>query len=155
LVELEFRSRAGEAPCPEEYTQRFPTLDPAWLAGAAGPLTAAPPGPSPPEPSPAAAGPVRERCLGDHELLEELGRGGMGLVYRARQKNLGRLVALKLIRAGELASPAQVQRFRAEAENAAGLDHPRIVPIYEVGEHDGQPYFTMRLLEGGSLARRL
>src|ERR1700687_358648 len=92
---------------------------------------------------------------GDYELLEVLGQGGMGVVYKARDKKLDRLVALKMIRAGWLATREHVRRFQNEARTAAKLDHPHIVPIHEVGEVNGQPFYTMKLIEGRNLAERI
>jgi len=106
---------------------------------------------------PAPAGAVPDDCptVPGYDLLGELGRGGMGVVYRARQAGAGRLVALKMIRDSALAGPQERARFRIEAEAAARMRHPNVVEIYEVGEHAGRPYYAMELVEGGSLDRHL
>lgn len=127
-----------------------PTLDPAGSPGH--PEAAAP------TLDPAARlGEIRlaGRHFGDFELLEEVARGGMGVVFRARQKSIDRIVAVKMILAGHLASPEQVRRFHAEAEEAGRMDHPNVVPIYQVGEQDGQHYFAMKLIEGGCLTDKI
>jgi serine/threonine-protein kinase len=93
--------------------------------------------------------------IGEYELIEEIARGGMGVVFRARHKGLKRQVALKMILSGQMATDEERQRFLREAELAANLDHPNIVPIYEVDEHEDRPYFSMKLIEGESLSRRV
>jgi serine/threonine-protein kinase len=95
------------------------------------------------------------RSFGDYELLAELGRGGMGIVYKAREKSLDRTIALKMVLRGELASPEALARFQTEARAGAALNHENIVPVYTVSEHGGQPFYTMQFVEGTTLTQKL
>jgi tetratricopeptide (TPR) repeat protein len=142
---------SGQAPSPDSFVAAYPGLETQLLAfiadqnqlAALTPLRLG------------TAGLEPGQSLGDYELLGELGRGGMGVVYRARQKGLNRLVALKMILAGPHAGRDNLARFQAEAEAVARLQHPNVVQIHEIGEHDGLPFFAMEFCAGGTLERRL
>ena len=147
-LEIDYRRRDGESPALEEYVARFPELRERLpeLFVAATVIT---------PPPVMKFKPQKGERIGNYELLEKLGQGGMGLVFKAQQLKPNRLVALKMILGGQLATDELVQRFRKEADAAAKLDHPGIVPVYEVGEVDGLHFFSMGLVEGDSLAKRV
>src|SRR5262249_38828334 len=155
---------AGESPGLEEYRARFPhladelevqfALDRALQPVLKDPPTAL----APTRPGAGSAGPPRlaaPPAPPGSEILGELGRGGMGVVYQAWHARLGRMVALKMILSGAHAGPDVLARFRSEAEAVARLQHSNVVQIYEVGEHDGLPYLALEFVTGGSLDRRL
>jgi tRNA A-37 threonylcarbamoyl transferase component Bud32 len=167
LSEVTDRMRRGESPELKALQQQYPDLagdlQEIWPALVLAEELAQPSpdheeqtsAPVPGSPSPENSAPSSlPRAFGDYELLEEIGRGGMGVVYKARQKSLNRIVALKMVLRGELASASDLARFRAEAESAARLEHPNIVPVYDVGECDGQAFFTMKYVEGTTLRQK-
>jgi tetratricopeptide (TPR) repeat protein/predicted Ser/Thr protein kinase len=179
-AEYDLRRRSEPGLTPDEYLRRFPryraelstrlstpppalpsaapeTVDPNAVRSENDPYATrndagAPPAPPPEEATAPGAGPPR---VAGYELLGVLGRGGMGVVYRARQGGLKRLVALKMILTGDHASPEHLARFQAEAEAVARLQHPNIVQVYEVGEQDGRPFFSLEFCAGGSLDKKL
>ena len=164
LLDVHYRQKAGESPRAEDYQAYLGASDADWLAEVLAGLSPRPPIPAPPtgatwdfaapsNDSPAAL--FHPRPFGNYVLLGEIGRGGMGVVYRASQVGLNRTVALKMILAGEHAGAEDLTRFKGEAQAVARLAHPHIVTVHEVGEHGGLPYFALEFCPGGSLEKKL
>jgi serine/threonine protein kinase len=158
LVELAYRARHGDNPSPEEYRRRFP--EHGELIGGVfrqgGPVAAA--GDVESEATTLPPAPPRATHWPDvpgYDILEELEAGGMGLVYKALHLRFNLVVALKMIRTGQAAGLQELARFHVEAQAVASLHHPHIVRIFDYGEHNGLPYFSMEFLDGGSLAKKL
>jgi tRNA A-37 threonylcarbamoyl transferase component Bud32 len=151
VLDLDYRRQLGERPTLEQYRSEYPALGLDRFAALFAERTAG----ATLQHTPSEGQLPRVHYLGDYELLQEIAHGGMGVVYKARQISLNRTVAVKMILAGQLATQADHDRFHAEAEAAALLDHPNIVPIFEVGEYQGQHYFSMGYVDGPSLAARL
>jgi hypothetical protein len=171
LLELAYRRKAGEQPVPDDYLLRLPA-DAGVIRGVFQRAVEAPPDGRADRPDPSNTGswrgaptrtgpnpPDGDRgawpYLPGYEILSELGRGGMGVVYKARQLSAKRLVAVKMIRDSALAGPEHRERFRIEVEAAARFQHPNLVRIYDVGECGDLPYFSMEFIEGGTLHDRL
>ncbi len=157
-VDAHYRRESQDLPSVVEYRSRFPEIDSLWLR-----TLLSRPSPRPLHESPESMS-ARERFLSDplvlpvvpgYDVIELIGRGGMGVVYKARQISLNRLVALKMVLAGDLAGPETLARFRAEARAVAQLQHPNLVQIYEVGEHQGRPFLAFEYVAGGGLDQRL
>jgi serine/threonine protein kinase len=154
LLDVHYRQRSGQNAEPKDYQARFSDLDPVWLESAAAPpKEATRPCPAPtllPGRPDAASGAIPRR-LGEYQILREVGRGGMGVVYEAVQESLGRHVALKVLPFTSLLGPTHLERFRREARAAAQLHHTNIVPVFGVGEHEGVHYYAMQYIEGRGL----
>jgi hypothetical protein len=159
FAEMHLREEIGEHPTSEEYAGRFPHLAEKLAQRLAEPPTSHPTTPSASpqteDGTPATTATVRTPHIPGYEIEAELGHGGMGIVYRARQQSLRRLVALKMILHGEHVGDDARRRFQGEAEAIAALQHPHIVEVHEVGEHNGTAFFSMEFCSGGSLEKQL
>ncbi len=158
VLELDYRHRAGETPTPADYEQRFPEYQPLIRTLVEEHSSGKPDASSISSEAPVAAPTVsdgHQPCIPGYEILGVLGQGAMGVVYKARQLRLNRLVALKMILTGGYTGERERERFRAEAEAVAQLHNPHVVQVYDVGEAEGKPFFSMELVDGGSLADRL